>query len=781
LVAGILGGPAGPGVVAEVLARSEGNPFFAEELVAAQLEGARLPSVLRELVLARVGALSEPAQRVLEVAAVAGTRVDHELLAAVVGQDTERLVWLLREAVTRHVLAVDEATGAYVFRHALVQEAIYDDLLPVQRGPLHAAYAQALERRIEQRADTSVSGRGTAVELGQLAYHWYAAHDLGQALLASVRAGQAAESSSALAEALGHYERALALWDQAPEAAARSPLDRGTVLYRAAEAANLAGYDERAVALARLALDRVDPVAEPLRAGALLERLARYHWTAGDTPRAMAAVERAVATVPAEPPSAELARALAAHGQLLMLLAHQADARTRCEEAVAVARRVGARAVEGHALTTLGTSLGILGHVDAAISDLEQGRQIAKELANVDDLGRAHANLATVLDMAGRAADAVAVFLAGAEVVRQFGALGRYGPNLLADAAGSLFSLGRREEAERLLDQVFDLDLRSPATRSRPLTVRGTLRVRTGDLAGAQDDLRRVVDEAPAPLDPQNAAPVFAGLAEAAMWDGRLAEARAAAADGLELLATAEEPYWVTELCRTGLAVEAALAEQARARHADDEEQTARERAAGLLERGRAATSAPGVLPTPAVEANLRTAEAEWSRVTGPGDPERWAQSAQAWEALGYPWQAGYARWRQAEALLAQGAPRPAAGAALAKAWNLAGGLGARQLVAEIDSLSRRARIELAGPPGGGAPDDPAAAAATVTDELGLTPREREVLALVADGRTNRQIAEALFISDKTASVHVSNILAKLGVANRGEAAAVAHRLRLTG
>jgi DNA-binding NarL/FixJ family response regulator len=129
--------------------------------------------------------------------------------------------------------------------------------------------------------------------------------------------------------------------------------------------------------------------------------------------------------------------------------------------------------------------------------------------------------------------------------------------------------------------------------------------------------------------------------------------------------------------------------------------------------------------------------------------------------------------WRQAEALLAQGAPRPAAGAALAKAWNLAGGLGARLLVAEIDSLSRRVRIELAGPP-----DDPAAAA-TATDELGLTPREREVLALVSDGRTNRQIAEALFISDKTASVHVSNILAKLGVANRGEA--VAHRLRLTG
>jgi predicted ATPase len=210
LLAAILEEPAAPALVAEILGRSEGNPFFAEELLAAHLDGTRLPSALRDVVLARVEALSEPTQRVLEVAAVAGSRVDHELLAAVVEQETEELVGLLREAVTRHVLAVDEA-NAYVFRHALVQEAIYDDLLPVQRGPLHAAYARALERRIERRGDGSGAGSDSVVERGQLAYHWYAAHDLGHALLASVRAGQAAESASALAEALGHYERALAL------------------------------------------------------------------------------------------------------------------------------------------------------------------------------------------------------------------------------------------------------------------------------------------------------------------------------------------------------------------------------------------------------------------------------------------------------------------------------------------------------------------------------------------------------------------------------------------
>ena len=346
-----------------------------------------------------------------------------------------------------------------------MQEAVYDDLLPVQRGrctpPTPARWAAG------SSSATPATGTGaTAAEWGQLAYHWYAAHDLGQALPASVHAGQAAEAASALAEALEHYERALALWDQVPEAASRSPLDRVTLLHRAAEAANLAGRYDRAVALARLALDRVDAAAEPLRAGALLERLARYYWVAGHSAKAMATIERAVATIPAEPPSPELARALAAHGQLLMLLSHQAEARARCEEAVAVARQVGARAVEGHALTSLGSSLGSSGDVRRASPTWSRApdRQ-ASSAASTTWAGR-HANLCPVLEMAGRSADAVEVFLAGADLARRFGALGRYGSNLLPDAANSLLSLGRLEEAERLLDEVFELDLRSTGTGS---------------------------------------------------------------------------------------------------------------------------------------------------------------------------------------------------------------------------------------------------------------------------------------------------------------------------
>jgi DNA-binding CsgD family transcriptional regulator len=161
----------------------------------------------------------------------------------------------------------------------------------------------------------------------------------------------------------------------------------------------------------------------------------------------------------------------------------------------------------------------------------------------------------------------------------------------------------------------------------------------------------------------------------------------------------------------------------------------------------------------------VTTCEAQRARADGEDDTGHWDAAAGAWEALGYPWQAAEARLRQAETLLAAGAARDAVREPLTTARKLATSADLRPLLAEIDDLARRARVDPASPAG----------------ELGLTAREREVLALVAAGRTNRQIAGELFISGKTASVHVSNILAKLGVANRGEAAAVAHRLHLTG
>jgi len=299
-----------------------------------------------------------------------------------------------------------------------------------------------------------------------------------------VQAGQAAEAAFAPAEAAGHYERALELWEQAPEAAASSPLDRGALLQRAAQAADLAGKDLRAVALISQALTETDAADEPLRAGVLLERLARYQWGAGDTAAAVAAVERAVAVIPAEPPSAERARALAAHGQLLMLRSRNRAAQARCEEAVAAARQAGARAVEGHALNSLGSSLGSRGHLEAGVAHLQQARAIAAELGDPDDLCRACHNLGCIYLYNGRYEEAVRTELECLDLARRLGAIGGYGPAVIAAAAEALLWLGRWDQAERLLSEAFDLDP-EPKVMVMSLLPRGLHRLWRGDLEGA--------------------------------------------------------------------------------------------------------------------------------------------------------------------------------------------------------------------------------------------------------------------------------------------------------
>lgn len=775
LLGGILGTPPTPSLADEIWARSDGNPFFAEELVAARDQGVTLPDALRDVLLARVETLAEGTQRVLQVAAVMGRQVDHALLAQVTGLSPVRLTELLREAVTHHVLVVaDDREAGYAFRHALVQEAVYDDLLPMQRVPLHGEFARALVARAEQS-----QARASAALLGQIAYHWYAAQDVGEALVASVRAGKAAEAASAPAEAERHYQRALGLWEQEPAAAARSPLGHTALLRHAADALLLIGDTDGAVKMMSRALAETDPAIDPLLAGALLERLARYHHLNGDSEEAMAAAQQAVATVPATPPSPERARALAAHGQMLMVLSRMAEARDRCEEAVAVARQTGARAEEGHALTTLGCAIAALGHVDEGIAHLDQAFHIASDLRDPYDVFRARFNLAELLTTDGRLDEAVTVSLQCADLARQFGMTGGFQWALLTNGAEALVHLGRWDEAERFFDDT-DAIAQGLAGVGRVywLCMRALLRLRQGDLAAARADLDTALDEGQHFPNPQFTSPALSTMASVATWEGRPEEARAIVARGLELMAGVDESIRVILLCLAGLEAEAATAERAGAAHDAAALESAAVVAAQLLRRAHDAASADGVAPTAMGRVMLLTAEAHHSRVTGQSDPDRWAEAATGWEDLDCPWPAAYARWREAEAHLTSGDPRDRAAQPLRRAWSTASALRARLLVAEIEALGRRARIDLAGP---AATQETGPTAVDEARRLGLTPREREVLALIAEGQTNRQIAEILFISDSTASVHVSHILAKLGVPNRAGAAVAAHRLGIGG
>jgi DNA-binding CsgD family transcriptional regulator/tetratricopeptide (TPR) repeat protein len=790
LVAGIRGRPAPAALVSDVMARSDGNPFFAEELLAAHGQGVDTSSVLRELVLTRVHALSESVQSLLETAAVAGRRVDHELLAEVAGLPPQRLLELLREAVDRHVLVVepvvalavgrDAAGEMYAFRHALVQEAIYDCLLAAQRGPLHAAYADTMTRRLDQRYGAGDPGADAAVELGQLAYHWQAANDLERALPAYVRAGVAAGAAAALTESLRFYERAAQLWQQVPRAAEHSPLDLTAMLERAAEVAYLVGDHDRAVTLAKQALAQIGS-ADRSRAGVLLARLAQYHWAAADGDQAIATIEDAVAAISPRPPSRELAIVLTAQARLLLIRGGHEQACRISERAVAVAHEARAAAEEVQALITLGSSYCELGKAELGITHLERGRCLADEIGDAAGLCRAYSNLSVELRELGRPTEAVTVAIEGSELASRFGLMRSHGVHMLVTAAETLVWLGRWDEAEPLLDEVFALD--PPIfDEVEGRVARAFLRLWRGDFHGSRADLTVITERATSRLARQYASWALGTLADLASWEGQPVEARAAVSRGLALelgspKLWSPEPYIsdrdvVVELCRAGLSAEAAIAEQARARRATAELETAVEHAATLLAQAHAAISDLPGPPAPYLTAALATADAEWTRTAGQNNPARWADAAHAWDALAYPHPAAYARWRQAEALLASAAPRDQVTATITTAWQQANDLGARPLAAQIESLARRARVKLDASPS--QPD-----ASDVGDKLGLTNREREVLALVADGRTNRQIAETLFISNKTASVHVSNILAKLDVANRGQAGALAHRLGL--
>ncbi len=193
------------------------------------------------------------------------------------------------------------------------------------------------------------------------------------------------------------------------------------------------------------------------------------------------------------------------------------------------------------------------------------------------------------------------------------------------------------------------------------------------------------------------------------------------------------------------------------------------------LERGGRRLALAG---GPVEDAWLRSAEAEHARANGKADPALHETAAQTWEAVQRPYPAALMRWRAGEAHVAAG-EREAATAALERAHEIATTLGAGWLRDEIEGLAARARLVLSS--SDGAPAGPVVEAASQEDPFGLTPRERQVLVLVAEGRTNREIGDALFMAEKTASVHVSRILAKLDVRSRTEAAAVAHRVGLDG
>ncbi|HET7727288.1 MAG TPA: LuxR C-terminal-related transcriptional regulator [Candidatus Limnocylindrales bacterium] len=830
VIEGIEGERPSASVVVLVAERSHGQPLLVEELVAArrELKNASLTGTLGDLVTARLARRSPECRRALRLMALAERPMARERLAdvaAVIESGATRrpprsssmprrrdgalepdLAAGVAEGI-EHGFLVASGDGTIAFRHELIGRAVAADLLPLSRPRHHAALASAWDD-----------------EPAIAAAHWLAAHRPAQARRSAIVAAERASAIEAPLDALRWLEVALEL----TTASGADPTDGPAISdlqRRSAEAAFAGLRPPRAAAFAEAALGALDDRRDRADAAALYERLGQYRLASGDADGAVAALRRAVTLVPDESSPAR-ARVVAALAQLQMIGGRFSEAERLAREAISTARAAGPDAVAEaiHATTTLGVVLGWGDRPEQGVALLVGARDEASKVGRLDDRMRAVANLTTVLDLLGRREEAVEVAYAGMEEARRARASALYGNILGGNVADTLFALGRWEESRELSERALAW---SPAGTTFVNAIVNLVIVEIEANGGEEASrlLGRILVELETGRDLQYAVPAYQATASLALWSGDIADAARAAARGWARVRETEDWVLIARMAATALEVDAAVVADALERRRIADVAAARERSGRILAEAQRAVEHSNVAPTMGsrreAEANLATARAFRARLDGHDSPATWDAVAAAWAALGDRYRVARARWRHAEAVLAAAGAAPIGGGRgridaravradarepLLEAVSIALDLGARPLLRALRELARRALIPV--PPAVdellatdrrglgdlGEPVEPvpvmdtgviALAAAggdakSDADAFGLSHREREVLALIAQGRTNREIGDRLFISQKTVGVHVGNILAKLRVSGRVEAAAVAIRLGMT-
>ncbi|MFJ2587985.1 AAA family ATPase [Streptomyces sp. NPDC087538] len=800
---GILAATPEDALVDEIFERSDGNAFFVEELARSLDSGdhSRLSDSLRDLLLVRVEALPENAQNIARIVAEGGSAVEYELLAAVARLTEDDLIEALRAAVGANLLLTTPEGNGYRFRHSLVREAVSDDLLPGERSRLNRRYAEALE------ADPALVRAGERAT--RLASYWYGAHETAKALPAVLKASVEARRRYAFAEQLRLLERAMELWDDAPEEVRdtlrpidyaesypicscdpdATPLCYLDLMAEATVAARFGGERERALAIAKKAMRVLEGEHDPLRAAWFWVQRSRLmqDLTRGDGWQELANAQELVRGLSPSVVHADVLTSVAGWGAL-----HRPGAETllAVDRAVEYARLVDDEYTELHARLTRGGLTAEAGGVDEGIAEMYAVRDRADELHLVGIMSRAGINLPSTLESMGRSLEAVTAADHGIAISRSHG-IADMEAWVRCNRAASLFSLGHWDESRTTTDAAARA-ARSSKAQGLVASCRTELALARGDLAEAEAQLtltrRCFGSRDPQPQHLIN--PARHAMALAAQ-QGRLADARA------EFEARSEQgfPPGTQRYALPLLHVAAAAEADARGLPAADAG-----RPAILAAIRTHLKQLPMLVPVWAAHGLL--VDAELARAEGTDTPGHWSRAAAAFAPLHRPYELARIQHHWAEALLIAAGDRSTVTALLREAHRTAVRLGARPLTATIELLAGRARIALTAPDHGTVPGIPAAitvpdgtgddavdperaedrlreAAAAAVESFGLTRREQDVHRLVAEGHTNRRIAEQLYISPKTASVHVSSILAKLGVSSRGEAAALAHRLRL--
>ena len=766
-VTALAGGPVPAEVVDELFARAEGNPFFTEQLVAAAPVGpdgetlsvpAGLPARLAELLAARAGRCAGDARAVLNALAVAGRPLAEDLLSEITGLEPGAVRRGLRELAAARLLAPDTVGGAHRPRHALLAEAVAGGLLPGERAVLHERTARALQ------------ATGDPMLAAEAAGHWRAAGRPAEELLARVAAAGAAERVFGYAEAAAHWQRAIELCRAMPSAVSAAGVDVPDLYLRATRTLEICGDSERAGDLAEEAYRRFSDHPDPVTAAAI-------HWRAGhfraiDAPDAgLPLIREALRLFEVAPPSADQAEAWEDYAHMLFER-QPAESLTALNQAMEIANAVHASSLIPRFMSVLAVHMFLRGQIDEGFAILERGRAMAEESGDGTVLPRLAVIESDALLRTGKFESAAMVALRGLDAAWQTGRQTSFGATFLAaNAAEALVARRRTAEAAALIDPLTT----GPPDRDHWLIHQS--RAELDMLRGAMDAAatrQQQISECIGPTPSVEWAREAAQrAAELTLWAGRPNNALSVVQRMLAMGQGPELTIFCGRLLTAGMRACADLAEQARARRDAPAAEAAVAAAEGLvLWAGRMGgapfTDHPYVATIPAERV---TWEAEQTRLAGHSDPAVWGGAAKAWQDLGCPHRAGYAWWRQAQAQLDAGLPATAAAALRAAA---AAADGHQPLFAQIRALAQRARIPLHAPAA-----TPAAPPDDVPVPYGLTGRELAVLRLLAAGRTNAQIGAQLYISPRTAGVHVTNILRKLGVSGRVQAAALAERAGL--
>jgi predicted ATPase/DNA-binding CsgD family transcriptional regulator len=736
-----------PSELAHAIYRSsEGNPFFAEELVGALLDSGSLdellsaleqgralpplavPATVKEIILRRTTDLEPATGALLSYAAVIGRRFEFELLQQLTGLGEAELVRALDTLIGRQLIVEERGDeDRYSFRHALIREAVYDDMLGRERRMKHRAVLQALE--------TSASGE---LPIDLLAYHSLQARELAQATRYGRMAGDRAARMYAFREALAHYENVLELMDGETRERAELLDAMGRAAFPLGDGARLTRYWREALRLYEQEGD-VYLVAD------LSRRLGRVYWDRGEAEGGYAATRRAIELLEGQAAGRELAMAYSALAHLYMNDNRDRESVVWSEKALALAERIGADDVRAHALNNLGSSLVHLGEILRGTAALERSLELALGADLMLDAVRAYLNLSVGVSATGDVRRAAELLRAGLELADRV-SVERYTEALLHKLAHAEMELGNWPSAEAYIARAELVTMLPSLTCDSLAAMKADLLLRRGQPEAACALAEAVLPVAEREGDNWLLGCLLHVLAMACLELGDGARAAELMDRSIGFWRQAEDA-----LAHLKMTLPDAAELYLRAGRAERWPELQELIEAEFPDGSHWPHGAAGVAEALGLRAAYEGRQAEAAAL--------FEQAAATWQELRLPYQEARARRRRARSLLLTGAARSQAARELAAARAIASRLGA---VRELEAILALESECSAGPRRPRPSRD------------GLTPREREVVALVAQGYSNRAIAEALMIAEKTAEIHVSNILAKLGAASRAQAAALA-------